>query len=112
MVMAPARPCVHPRCPRLLVSGAPCPDHPRPSARARGYTSAWSAYARAWLVRFPWCGQRQDGHRYAQHSACVRRGLTVQAHVVDHIRSIVAGGAVFDPANHQSLCRACNTRKG
>jgi 5-methylcytosine-specific restriction endonuclease McrA len=54
---------------------------------------------------------RQDGQLYRADSQCVRRGLQTKARLVDHIRSIAAGGAVFDPANHQSLCRSCNTRK-
>jgi 5-methylcytosine-specific restriction endonuclease McrA len=118
MAMAPPRPCWHPTCPNLLTNGAPCPDHPnayeqaRGSAHARGYTDEWCAYARAWLVRFPWCGQRQDGVFYSEHSHCVRRGEQVCARVVDHIRSLARGGALLDPANHQSLCIRCNTVKG
>ena len=112
MALAPHRPCATPRCPRLIGPGEACPDHPRPSARQRGYDHEWARYARRWLARFPYCGQRRDGLLYDQHSACVRRGLKVKARVVDHIRSIVGGGSVMDPANHQSLCRGCNVRKG
>lgn len=108
MPWAPRHACPHLRCPHLLAPGQPCPDHPRP----RRYPSAWAAYARAWLRRFPTCGMRQDGQLYAQHSRCVRRGALVPAQVVDHIRSLVAGGSLFDPANHQSLCRGCNVAKG
>jgi 5-methylcytosine-specific restriction endonuclease McrA len=60
----------------------------------------------------PWCGQRQDGAFYPQHSYCVRRGLKTPARVVDHIRSLAMGGALLDPSNHQSLCVSCNNRKG
>lgn len=112
MALAPPRPCAHPTCSRLVVGGGRCPDHPRPSAHARGYSSAWTAYARDWLLRFPWCGMRIDGQLHAQHSACVRRGERVPARVVDHIVSIANGGDVFDAANHQSLCRSCNVVKG
>jgi 5-methylcytosine-specific restriction endonuclease McrA len=31
--------------------------------------------------------------------------------VTDHILAIRDGGAVFDPANHQSLCNSCNAAK-
>jgi 5-methylcytosine-specific restriction endonuclease McrA len=31
--------------------------------------------------------------------------------VVDHIIPLRDGGALLDPANHQSLCYACNNRK-
>jgi 5-methylcytosine-specific restriction endonuclease McrA len=55
---------------------------------------------------------RQDGHQHCEDSLCTQRGLKVRARVVDHIQSIADGGDVFDPANHQSLCVACNTRKG
>lgn len=112
MALAPRRPCTHPRCPQLLEAGESCPDHPRATARERGYSSRWDTYARDWLLRYPWCGMRQDGQLHAEHSACARRGDKVPARVVDHIRSMVSGGDVFDPANHQSLCVACNTKKG
>jgi 5-methylcytosine-specific restriction endonuclease McrA len=91
--------------------GGRCSDHQRASATARGYTAEWATYARAWLQRFPLCGQRQDGQRSPVHSRCTRLGVPTPARVVDHITSIVRGGDVFNPANHQSLCVACNTRK-
>jgi len=55
---------------------------------------------------------RADGQQYSEHSLCTQRGHRTPARVVDHIRAIAAGGAIFDPSNHQSLCIACNTRKG
>jgi 5-methylcytosine-specific restriction protein A len=112
MPTAPPRPCSYGPCGRLVPGGGRCQAHKRPSAAARGYTAGWARYARAWLRQFPLCGTRQDGRRYPVHSQCVRRGLDTPARVVDHIRSIAAGGDVFDPSNHQSLCVACNTRKG
>jgi 5-methylcytosine-specific restriction endonuclease McrA len=54
---------------------------------------------------------RQDGALHAEHSRCVQEGRRVRATCTDHIRAIRDGGAVFDPANHQSLCGACNRRK-
>jgi 5-methylcytosine-specific restriction endonuclease McrA len=113
MAIAPRTPCTYPSCRRLaLPDSGRCAAHPRPSASARGYTARWSAYARSWLRRYPWCGMRQDGVFHMEHSWCVRRGLRVRARVVDHIRSIATGGDVFDPANHQSLCPSCNSQKG
>lgn len=112
MAMAPARPCPHPKCGRLVVGGGRCSDHQRPSAHQRGYTAQWTAYAPEWLRRFPYCGMRIDGQFHTEHSACVRRGLRTLARIVDHIQSIADGGDVFDPHNHQSLCVSCNTRKG
>ncbi len=108
MAHAPPHGCAQPRCPRLIPHGQQCPDHPR----RQGYTWEWKTYAKAWLRRFPTCGMRQDGQLHATHSACVRRGEQAPAHVVDHIVSLVAGGALMDPRNHQSLCRSCNRRKG
>jgi 5-methylcytosine-specific restriction endonuclease McrA len=86
-------------------------DEARGSAVARGYDRRWSDYARDWLVRFPWCGQRQDGALHADHSRCVQRGERQRAQLVDHIMPLRAGGAKLDPHNHQSLCRGCNRVK-
>lgn len=112
MAMGPPHPCTQPRCPRLIQPGQQCPDHPRASAHQRGYTREWTRYAAAWLQRFPWCGQRHDGAFAGEHSRCVQQGQRTPARVVDHIVSIARGGDVFDPSNHQSLCRSCNVRKG
>jgi 5-methylcytosine-specific restriction enzyme A len=110
MAMAPPRPCT--RCGRLVRDGSGrCAHHQRPSAFKRGYRTGWAEYARAWLARFPWCGQRADGRFYSDHSACTRRGQRVRARVVDHIRSLASGGALLDATNHQSLCFSCNARK-
>jgi len=79
---------------------------------ARGYDRAWGRYSRAWLRRFPWCGQRGDGRFHVEHSKCAREGGYVLATVTDHIHALGQGGAKFDPANHQSLCYSCNARKG
>jgi 5-methylcytosine-specific restriction protein A len=112
MALAPPRYCTHPRCPKKAVAEGRCEDHRRPSAHQRHYTYRWTKYAAAWLLVFPWCGQRRDGAFYPEHSACVRRGERVRAEVVDHIVPLSAGGSVFDPVNHQSLCVRCNTLKG
>jgi 5-methylcytosine-specific restriction endonuclease McrA len=114
---APLQPCPRPHCGRLTRGGL-CPTHRqererrRGTAQQRGYTAAWAAYSRAWLQRFPWCGQRADGLFHVEHSRCAARGERVAAEVTDHIRSLRDGGARMDPRNHQSLCKRCNTRKG
>jgi 5-methylcytosine-specific restriction endonuclease McrA len=114
MPVAPPRLC--PRCGRLTTG--PCGrcarlrDETRGSARARGYTSEWAALARTWLQQFPWCGQRADGQLHVDHSVCAARGARVRARVVDHIQPLSQGGPLLDPANLQSLCTSCNTRKG
>jgi 5-methylcytosine-specific restriction enzyme A len=113
----PLHPCPHPHC-GTLTRAPLCPTHRRardqlrPSARVRGYDATWAATSRAWLSRFPWCGQRQDGQQHLENSRCAQRGQFVRATVTDHIRSLKDGGARLDPANLQSLCHACNTRKG
>lgn len=110
-------------CRRLVVG--PCPtctatrrkrlDRERAhDAHRRLYgTERWRRYSRSWLAQFPWCGQRQDGKRYANHSACTRRGLMTLATQLDHI--VPASRDVelfFSPSNHQSLCGTCNASKG
>lgn len=112
MGIAPRRPCSFPRCPHFATVNSRCADHQRPSAAQRGYTGSWAAYARAWLLRYPFCGMRADGQLWPVDSLCARRGLFVAARVVDHIVSLRMGGALWDPFNHQSLCVSCNTRKG
>ena len=112
MAFAPPRPCTHPHCPSLATVRGRCAAHQRPSAYQRGYLTGWAAYAKDWLARFPWCGQRSDGLFYQEHSVCAQRQLHVKARVVDHIRSLAAGGSLMDPHNHQSLCVSCNTKKG
>jgi len=115
MPWAPPHACT--RCGRHLRRGARCAhcDRPRQAARPtlleRGYTPAWAPYAKAWLLRYPWCGQRADGRLHAEHSRCAAGGWWVPARVVDHIRPLRDGGALLDPANHQSLCYSCNNRK-
>jgi 5-methylcytosine-specific restriction endonuclease McrA len=115
MAVAPPRPC--PQCHRLY-RGRRCgacarrEDRARGTAIERGYDAEWGRYSRAWLRRFPFCGQRGDGSFHGEHSFCTREGGRVPATVTDHILSLADGGAMFDPRNHQSLCTSCNTRKG
>jgi 5-methylcytosine-specific restriction protein A len=112
---SPLRTCA--RCKRIVPPG-PCQrctqqrDQARGSAAARGYDEQWANYSRAWLARYPWCGQRVDGTIYPEHSRCAQQLTRTRAEVTDHIVAIKAGGSRLDPANHQSLCGACNRRKG
>jgi 5-methylcytosine-specific restriction enzyme A len=103
------RPC--PRCQRPSLGRCPYCREQRPSARARGYSPAWDRYSKDWLARFPFCGMRGDGRFHADESLCVQQGRRERATVTDHIVPLASGGALFDPANHQSLCTSCNTRK-
>jgi len=113
---SPPRPCPTPHCGRLVRSGlcSRCRkrrDDLRGSASARGYTPEWAALSKRWLSHFPWCGQRLDGHRHAEHSRCTRDGRRVRADVTDHVVPLRSGGALLDPQNLQSLCTGCNVAK-
>ena len=92
-------PCLHPRCPRLVRVGY-CAEHggqtAHPVQRMRGR-------------------QRQRARRalFREQPLCVRclaRGETRAAEVRDHRLALALGGTE-DPANTQSLCRACNEEK-
>ena len=65
-------------------------DGNRPSARERGYDSAWRKARDAFLKRFPWCAWK---------------GCTAPATCVDHVVPHRADRALFwDRANWQTLC--------
>jgi len=84
----------------------------RGTRTARGYSNAWVRYARDFRARYPFCGQRDGGTFSSEHSQCWRAGRKVLGDCVDHIRPIRAGGSIFDPGNHQTLCTRCNVMKG
>lgn len=121
MATSPLRPCSYPHCQRLT-AGGPCAlhrrerqqgaDRHRGTAQARGYDYRWSQFSKDWREKYPVCGMRADGQLHAEHSQCVAQGrLTTTDLVVDHRVRLEDGGAKYDPANLQTLCRACNTRK-
>jgi 5-methylcytosine-specific restriction enzyme A len=56
-------------------------------------TERWQRVRRRQLLREPLC------------RACQIEGAITQAVEVDHIKRVSVGGAVFDPANMQSLCK-------
>lgn len=117
MAQSPPRPCarcgrlVHGRCALCKRRRDAEADAARPSAVARGYDAEWQAFSKAWLSRFPWCGQRADGQLYAEHSRCVQEGERRAAACTDHIVALRDGGRRFDRGNLQSLCGGCNRRK-
>jgi len=43
---------------------------------------------------------------------CEKEGRTSEAKVIDHIKPIQDGGAMWDINNLQSLCDPCDDRKG
>lgn len=109
MAMKPLRPCRHPGC-SALVSGGYCEAH-RPrrtgdrSAEAQSWrwmyqTLEWAQLRGGQLLREPFCRE------------CARRGLRVRATDVDHIRDHKGDWRIFtDPANLESLCHSCHSRK-
>ncbi|MDO7888274.1 HNH endonuclease [Hymenobacter cheonanensis] len=70
------------------------------AARSPEYSTArWQRAREAQLKRCPCCAE------------CTKQGRTTVATVCDHITPVRLGGAFYDPANHQSLCRPCHQRK-
>ena len=100
MPIRPPRICT---CGRVVPSGTRCAceqrrraltDRRRPTARERGYTSAWEK-ARAGFLK--------------SHPTCTRCGDP--ATVVDHITPHRGNKALFwDKANWQPLCTPCHSR--
>lgn len=60
---------------------------------------AWRALRAKVLNDYPLCAE------------CEKRGLVVEAKVVDHIIPIVKGGAALDESNLQPLCHRCHNKK-
>jgi len=97
-------PCRWPGCPELVAGSycaahrpAPTYDEHRPSAAARGYDPRWRAYRAQYIKRHPLC---------VNFVRC--GGLTS---TVDHIIPVRQGGAFWDPANHQPMCKRCHDQK-
>ena len=112
----PRRPCAHPGCREWATKGSYCSrhaaeweaklaerraafaaraDNARPSADARGYTSAWRKARKAYIIRHPLC------------AIC-----GAPATDVDHIIPHRGDKELFwDSGNWQSLCHECHSRK-
>ena len=94
----PRRRCVVSECPEWAVLGTSrCPLHP--------YKSNWrnrpsTAYRGDW--------PRLRTRQLREHPACAVCGQP--ATEVDHIRPLSLGGT-HDPANLQSICKACHRKK-
>jgi 5-methylcytosine-specific restriction protein A len=97
------RPCRHPGCPALVVSGY-CDKHKqqkeryRGSANERGYNRDWQKARDRFLRDNPCCAK------------CLEKDRAVPATVVHHIKPISQGGEILDPDNFMSLCRDCHER--
>ena len=108
MALKPLRPCRYPGC-CALVPGGYCPQHrPKPRARsdeARAWrrlydTDLWQRLRSEQLLADPWCAE------------CAKHGRRVRATDVDHIVDHKGDPDLFaDPANLQSLCHSCHSRK-
>jgi 5-methylcytosine-specific restriction protein A len=80
-------------------SPRPVPDN-RPSARQRGYITAWDHARRAYLAEHPLC------------VTCYKEGKLVAATVVDHIVPHRGDQERFwDQSNWQALCESCHNAK-
>lgn len=110
MANKPLRPCRHPGCPALTRDGW-CPVH-KPKQAPRQESAAWHRWYSlpiwtddlrpAQLLREPFCRE------------CARRGIRPcpRATDVDHIRDHKGDWSLFaDPANLESLCHSCHSRK-
>ena len=72
-------------------------DSQRGSSTERGYGYKWQQAREGYLKRHPLCVM------------CKRRGLVVEASVVDHITPHKGDMALFwDSSNWQALCRLCH----
>ncbi len=100
MPYRPARPCAHPRCPKLVTVGNRCPAHqlppsPRPNRHERGYGNDWARLSRLVLER--------DSY------TCQYCGAP--ATTADHVIPKVKGGR-DELGNLVAACVSCNSRKG
>src|SRR5262245_15172388 len=92
------------------------PREHRRNAYQRGYTKRWGRMSKRWLQRHPCCGERADGQRHVEHSACARNegpeDTPTPATVTDHIVPHRGDERLFnDEANWQSLCARCHNAK-
>jgi 5-methylcytosine-specific restriction enzyme A len=94
-------PCTaDPRCPRLVDSPGPCPEHAAERNRVRAARESWRDYGREWrAIR---------AAVLAAHPACQECGRP--AVDVDH-RLPLRHGGTHAPENLAALCRSCHARK-
>ena len=95
-------------CGAVVHGGGPCPtcaprrkreqDAQRPTARQRGYSTAWDKARLGYLNHHPLC------------AACLKRGVETLATVVDHIIPHRGDKGLFwDKTNWQALCVPCHS---
>lgn len=105
-------PCSKQGCPKLSTDRF-CPPHTQEANRQYNkvrradpkrndslYSSAQWRRVRAQQLRDePLCRE------------CKKTERVTMATIADHVVPISEGGAIFDPENHQSLCKPCHDRK-
>jgi 5-methylcytosine-specific restriction protein A len=73
----------------------------RPSAAKRGYGRRWQKVRLLGLKREPFC---------AECGVCVGTGINaIRDHIVPHDGDY---DLMWNPENHQTLCKQCHDRKG
>lgn len=108
MAQKPLRPCRHPGCHELTREGW-CLKH-RPKQAPRRESAQWHS----WYSLPVWTDRLRPGQLLREPFCreCARRGLRVWATDVDHIVDHKGDWALFtDPANLESLCHRCHSRK-
>lgn len=86
--------------PKQVAPGRSHKEEARGNRHARGYTSHWSRFAKAYLREHPLCVK------------CQERGRVEAAFCVDHIDGKgPLGERGYDPTNLQPLCERCHNRK-
>ena len=114
MPSAAPHPCSHPGCP-ALVHARFCEAHQRQTwrtqnERRRGTAAGRESQSLYWSR--PW--RRARLAYLAAHPlcvACTAAGRVTAAEEVDHITPVANGGAAWDEANLQSLCKSCHSAK-
>lgn len=96
MPTAPPRVCA--RCGRATPKGQPCPCRP-----------AWEGSTHASSNDRRW--QQTRDTQLREHPYCQWPGCHRLAVVPDHIVPLAEGGARYDPANLQSLCKPHHDQK-
>lgn len=106
MASSPRRPCAHPGCTALVVSGR-CEQHTRapvemrPSAAMRGYNRQWNQYKKMYLKRHPFCHD------------CLARGVrNIRDREVHHIKKVADYPELqYVEANCMTLCKSCHSAR-
>ena len=121
-IHVPVRYCAAPNCSEVVDSGR-CPTHRtqrerwRGSAHARGYTSQWDAWSKAFLAEFPVCGMRPNGQSPVMSECYTRCPTTLMgrnaATQTDHVIPHRGDHTLFldREGNWQALCASCGAAK-